>query len=117
MLRIHWRREKDGNEDYVWAAFRVSLNPKEVDYFPLFVRPTGLFDMEIRGSESTLTILKDGQAVSVFDEYDLSYWDSIETNCFKAGVYPHTIATDDTITVQFDELTINVKPLFDLRLL
>jgi len=104
LLRINWRRHLGGKSDWVWAAMRVALDPKDVKLFPLFPRPDGFFDIEVEVSNSTMTILYDGETVEPFDQYDIRHWDPMVTNVFKAGVY----LDDGNAFTLFEDIRIQV---------
>lgn len=94
LLRIGWKRSKNGLQDHIWATLRVFPDSREVDVFPLFSRPKHVFDIQVLVSESTLTILLDGEVVPLSPElgaYDLSYWKALDTNMFLAGVFLHKV--------------------------
>lgn len=90
LLRISWRRAKNGLKDYIWATVRKSPSKATTVTFPLFRRPKGFFEIDLRVSRSTLSILYNGAVIPLAPElgaYDFSYWDVMETNVFMAGVF------------------------------
>jgi len=108
LLRVLWFNSRNGNADWLWANIRKSLNPKSNEYFPLQARPNDFFDIEVRVVNSTLSILIDGSYPNpVYNAYNLSYWDPIQTNYFKAGAYLNSGSTGPVVTL-FDELTFTV---------
>jgi len=106
LLRLVWKASRSGLSDWLWANLRTSLNPKSNSNIELLPRPTGFFDIEVRLVNSTLSILIDGVPLPSFDESDLSYWDSIQTNYFKAGAYLNS--GTGTVTTLFDEINFTV---------
>jgi hypothetical protein len=109
LLRIVWFNSRNGNADCLWANIRKSLNPESNEYFPLQARPNDFFDIEVRVVNSTLSILIDGSYPNpVYNAYNLSYWDLIQTNYFKAGAYLNSGSTGPVVTL-FDELTFTAS--------
>lgn len=104
LLRVLWLPSRDGNNDWLWACIRTSLDPKANTFFPLQPRPEGFFDIEVRVVNSSLSILIDGSYPNqVFNNYDLTYWDSIQSNYFKAGAYLNS-GSAGPVNVLFDQL-------------
>jgi hypothetical protein len=108
LLRVVWIDSRNDKTDWLWANIRKSLHPKLNEYVPLQARPNDFFDIEVRVVNSTLSILMDGRYPSpVYNAYNLSYWDPIQTNYFKAGVYLNYNSSGPVVTL-FDELTFTV---------
>mmetsp|Transcript_29271 Transcript_29271/g.52947 ORF Transcript_29271/g.52947 Transcript_29271/m.52947 type:complete len:395 (+) Transcript_29271:52-1236(+) len=108
LLRVVWIDSRNDKTDWLWANIRKSLHPKLNEYVPLQARPNDFFDIEVRVVNSTLSILMDGRYPNpVYNAYNLSHWDPIQTNYFKAGVYLNYNSTGPVVTI-FDELTFTV---------
>jgi hypothetical protein len=108
LLRVVRIDSRNNKTDWLWANIRKSLNPKLNEYIPLQARPIDFFDIDVRVANSTLSILMDGRYPNpVYNAYNLSHWDSIQTNYFKAGVYLNYNSTGPVVTI-FDELMFTV---------
>lgn len=108
LLRVVWFPLRDDKDDWLWTCIRTSLDPKENIFYPLQPRPEGFFDIQVLVADSKLDILIDGNYPNpVYNNYDLSYWNPIQTNYFKAGAYLNDESTGPVID-WFDQLNFTV---------
>lgn len=108
LLRVIWLADRNGYTDSLWACIRTSLDPKANEFILLQPRPDDFFDIKVQVLSSKLFITINGAYPNeTFNNYDLSYWDAIQTNYFKAGAYLNTGSVGPVVT-WFDELLFTV---------
>ena len=88
LIRLAWRADKDGYEDYLWIVTRDNNIAHTEDgalssWHPLMKRPDSFFEAKITVKDSWLSVYIDG---NLRHEQSVAYWDDFQ-NYFKAGVY------------------------------
>lgn len=116
LVRIAWmeKQKETGSSDYTEDAYFAILytcdrdctdDDAEVTYYKYALADFSdddAIEFEIEVEDNKLTILVDGVAHDFFDEYDVSYWEELESY-FKAGAYIQS-DTDENVEVQFESL-------------
>ncbi|WP_017446946.1 polysaccharide lyase family 7 protein [Gayadomonas joobiniege] len=110
LLRVVWLRERSGIQNNYWAVIKANacLECSEYDKIPLGAYSADeVANIQITVKNSRMSIAFNDQVNPQIDEYDISYWDHLESY-FKAGVYNQT---DGTATVQFKSLNFLKIPI------
>jgi len=101
LLMLHWRENRGGKADHIWAKVRQDFVPKtkKNKYYDLGPRPEEFTTLDVRVEDGMLRISRDGEMLVEDDVSDFA-----EAPCyFKTGCYTRDLKAH---AVEFESLTI-----------
>lgn len=99
LIRLLWKKKKEGKNDHLWAVLRTSLD-KKYKWYDLGLRPKSFFEAEIkvRRNQLIVTINKEEKI-----NQNVSYWKDM-SSYFKTGLYLSAKNDEGAAKIQFKTL-------------
>jgi len=112
LIRLVWRSNRAGHNDYLWAALKTDNLGKHTQWIPLMSRTDSDVSAEIIVDNNQLTVKLNGKSIDRLDKRDISYWNDNHHNYFKAGVYISSTSNERSANWDIDKKNRNVQVKF-----